>query len=1381
MSNFTGSSGLDVYYGQGEAETISGLGGPDYLFGGGGDDVISGGDGDDTLYGEAGADKLDGGAGDDRLIADAQMISFDYDRASDTLTGGAGADRFVFEFGFSDKAGNLAVYDHITDFSQAAGDRLELHYSGYQSKPMAWVGAVTAPDFALSPNHAFTAQPLDPAYRGVYTWVNGGVTYLMIDVNANGTLDEPDFVLALDGASTLDRNAFPPNLDAADVMVFVGTPGNDTWTGYDAAADTYHGLAGDDVAYGLGGDDELHGEAGDDTLDGGDGGDRLLGYDGNDVLHGGGGDDVLYAGGQYNGGSDYGTINRLYGDDGADVLIASDGQDFLYGGAGDDRLNGGGGDVLEGGDGADVLAIGNGTANGGAGDDTFSAANSVLTGGAGADHYSISMGYSGSDLFYNTITDFDVAQGDRIDVDARTYYSFPFVWRGALDNAQFTLDAGKTFSSDDYGPGFTQFWTWINGGYTYLIIDNNGSGALDSQDYVLRFTGAVALDPSIFSGSIFATNLGGTPDADVFTGGAGVDTYYALNGDDQAHGGDGADVLYGNNGQDELWGDAGGDTLNGGMGDDHLHGGAGDDKLIGGAGSDVIDGGDGNDVIATGGSSLGEPDDSTAVNTVYGGAGDDQISGAVTRDILHGGDGKDSIYGMGALYGDAGDDTLSLADGYFGGVPPGGRIEGGAGDDFLRGGYGADVLYGDAGKDGLQGGGGDDVIHADLGDGAVNGADGADLIFVDGLPSGDALPTDTLWLYGGDYYDGDDVFRILVDLSARSQIYLSGGGGSDTVDLSAAAGAVQVDLSRFDAQQTGMGNFSFNAVENVIGGDHGSTLTGDASINALTGGAGIDTLAGGAGDDILEGLAGGDVLNGGAGVDRVTYAAATAGLRISLADPSVNTGDAAGDTYQSIESVVGSSFADVITGDAADNLIQGGGGGDNLTGGAGADTFKYTAYSDATQAVYDIIADFQTGVDKIDLMALRPSYVSMVHTQGATYFFPWASDGVMLIAAAGNVQASDLMTWAATNYYIVGDDSGMTLTGGAYEDSIVGGAGDDLLSGGTSGDALYGGAGANTFAYASAAESNTYALDIIHDFKTGVDKLNLTALAPSNVSIIHYDGGTFVSGESADGEFVIASMHDIGVSDIVGLSGGVRLIGEDVADTIAGGAANDTIIGGGAGDALFGGAGADTFVYRSATESNPNAGRLDIIHDFQTGMDVLDLSALNPANVSVLHYQGGTFVAGNSASGVFQIASVHDINATDIVGLTSGAYIVGDELANTLLGGALSETIVGSDGNDIIIGGGAADALFGGTGADTFKFTAKDDSVPGAPDITHDFQTGVDKIDLTALHTHGANDHYTLVSDANTSYLFVQLDGNTGNDMLILFTTPNVQASDILW
>jgi serralysin len=463
----------------------------------------------------------------------------------------------------------------------------------------------------------------------------------------------------------------------------------------------------------------------------------------------------------------------------------------------------------------------------------------------------------------------------------------------------------------------------------------------------------------------------------------------------------------------------------------------------------------------------------------------------------------------------------------------------------------------------------------------------------------------------------------------------------------------------------------------------------------------------------------------------------------------------------------------------------------------------------AAQKEYGVNQTTRTGdtVYGFNATAGRSWYAATTATTKLV-FAAWDAGGNDTFDFSGFTQSQTIDLWAghfssvgglvgnvaiAANVTIenaIGGSGVDTLIGNASGNTLSGLAGDDILIGGGGGDALFGGAGANTFRYAAASDSDNGHLDIIHDFKAGTDKLDLVGLAPSNVSIIHYNGGTFVNGGSGGAVFQIGSVNSINGSDIQGLVNGVYLVGEGVAatligsakdDTILGGSGNDTIIGGDTGDALFGGAGADTFVYRSATESNPNNGMLDILHDFQTGVDRLDLTALNPSNVSVLHYQGGTFIFGNSASGTFEVASVHDINASDIIGLTSGAYVVGDELANTLVGAGFSETIVGGDGNDVIIGGGAADALFGGAGADTFKFVAKADSTPTASDIVHDFQTGVDKVDLTALHTNGAADHYSLVSDASASYLFVQLNGNTGNDMLILFATPNVHATDILW
>lgn len=63
------------------------------------------------LDGGAGADTLTGGLGDDILTGGS---------GADSLTGGAGADTFRF-----DRAGDAA--DHVTDFSEAQGDRIDLH------------------------------------------------------------------------------------------------------------------------------------------------------------------------------------------------------------------------------------------------------------------------------------------------------------------------------------------------------------------------------------------------------------------------------------------------------------------------------------------------------------------------------------------------------------------------------------------------------------------------------------------------------------------------------------------------------------------------------------------------------------------------------------------------------------------------------------------------------------------------------------------------------------------------------------------------------------------------------------------------------------------------------------------------------------------------------------------------------------------------------------------------------------------------------------------------------------------------------------------------------------------------------------------------------
>ncbi|WP_338480622.1 M10 family metallopeptidase C-terminal domain-containing protein [Pseudomonas trivialis] len=71
-----------------------------------------------------------------------------------------------------------------------------------------------------------------------------------------------------------------------------------------------------------------------------------------------------------------------------------------------------------------------------------------------------------------------------------------------------------------------------------------------------------------------------------------------------------------------------------------------------------------------------------------------------------------------------------------------------------------------------------------------------------------------------------------------------------------------------------------------------------------------------------------------------------------------------------VENAIGGSGNDVLTGNAADNRLEGGGGADRLQGGAGRDTFVYDTATDSTLRSTDLLTDFVTGQDKIDISGL---------------------------------------------------------------------------------------------------------------------------------------------------------------------------------------------------------------------------------------------------------------------------------------------------------------------------------------------------------------------------------------------------------------------------
>jgi Ca2+-binding RTX toxin-like protein len=133
---------------------------------------------------------------------------------------------------------------------------------------------------------------------------------------------------------------------------------------------------------------------------------------------------------------------------------------------------------------------------------------------------------------------------------------------------------------------------------------------------------------------------------------------------------------------------------------------------------------------------------------------------------------------------------------------------------------------------------------------------------------------------------------------------------------------VRIDLGRGTASGGHATGDRLSFILKLVGSDFDDTLIGDGLANWLEGGAGADILDGGA--------------NPADAPDYASYFRATSGVVASLADPSRNTGDAAGDTYRGIEALEGSNFGDILTGDAGDNFLSGYAGDDVLVAGVGA-------------------------------------------------------------------------------------------------------------------------------------------------------------------------------------------------------------------------------------------------------------------------------------------------------------------------------------------------------------------------------------------------------------------------------------------------------------
>jgi Ca2+-binding RTX toxin-like protein len=185
-------------------------------------------------------------------------------------------------------------------------------------------------------------------------------------------------------------------------------------------------------------------------------------------------------------------------------------------------------------------------------------------------------------------------------------------------------------------------------------------------------------------------------------------------------------------------------------------------------------------------------------------------------------------------------------------------IDGGAGDDIIVGGPGADHLIGNEGNDRLTGAPGADDVDGGNGNDVMiwNNGDGND------TNDGDAGADQVLITNGA----ADDQMK--VSPLAGGRTLFERANNPFTVDIGTSENLTITSFSGNDKLETAAGVTLPMNIDAGPGDDH--ITTGDGA-DVVQGGDGVDTLNGGAGGDRILGNPGNDVINGNAGDDTLVW------------------------------------------------------------------------------------------------------------------------------------------------------------------------------------------------------------------------------------------------------------------------------------------------------------------------------------------------------------------------------------------------------------------------------------------------------------------------------------------------------------------------------
>ncbi|CAG0944615.1 Mannuronan C5-epimerase AlgE5 [Gammaproteobacteria bacterium] len=461
----------------------------------------------------------------------------------------------------------------------------------------------------------------------------------------------------------------------------------------------------------------------------------------------------------------------------------------------------------------------------------------------------------------------------------------------------------------------------------------------------------------------------------------------------------------------------------------------------------------------------------------------------------------------------------------------------------------------------------------------------------------------------------------------------------------------------------------------------------------LFGGAGNDTITGGSSSDMLFGQSGNDVLNGRGG-------------------------------------------SDFLFGGSENDTLIGGDGNDQLFGESGNDTFIWNPGDDTD------LMEGGTGIDTVQVNGGNGNESFTLTANGTRVRFdrldpaPFSLDIGTMENIVVNMNGGDDTFGATGNLAAL---IGVTVDGGAGNDTILGSNGADLLIGGDGNDFIDGqqgndvaflGAGADVFQWDPGDGS-----DVVEG-QDGVDTMLFNGSAGSEIFAVSANGSRALFTRNLGN--IVMDLDGVERIELNALAGTDTVIVNDLSgtDVLEMNVNLSGTLGGTAGDAAA---------------------------------DVVIVNATNGANVIDI-FGAGTSVSVLGLPAMVNMSGVEGVNDSLVInagggndGITATTVAAGI-VKLTLDGGAGDDTILGSQGADVILGGDGDDFVFGDGGNDLALLGAGHDVFQWDPGDGNDTIEGQDGIDTLLFFGSNASENIDLVANGGRA-LLVRNVGTVTMDM----------------